>query len=570
MADEPWRTDPDAALEEAQRRMAAFDGGRLDFDGLALDRIPDGLAALNRLSNLDFDNTPVADLGPLSGLSGLRTLRLDTTLVADLGPLSGLSRLEELYLSNTRVADLGPLAGFSMLQTLYLSNTQVADLGPLSGLSVLRTLYLHRTRVADIGPLAGLSGLQVLWLRNNQVADLTPLAGLSVLRALYLSSTQVADLGPLAGLSGLETLMLEDTQVADLLPLKAITRLKEVAESDKQGAGLSFFGTPAADRDDVHRRLAALEPRQCAIQTIEFLNGRHGGPPEPWRPPLVLDPELFASQSSDGLRWGAKGDALRMEAAGAPDPEAEEQLENLRRRAQALIGACQGDDPRSQEILAEAKAVAEIVAGPLEQVAPRIGALWGLTITLADYLREDEEAAESFSNIRLTPEQRGALRRYNGVAVIFVRLFPEGLRLDSSRAASVGEGVDRATFDRLVNVVMRFHAVLEADGELLRKLIELAARQGVPAEKARSAARGSAHNLILVLSRIGMFGLKGLGLGVLADIGAEISDQMGLDEKAIAIGKEAAQEMRDLIGSASADMQVAVEEFLEMLESGGE
>ena len=67
-----------------------------------------------------------------------------------------------------------------------------------------------------------------------------------------------------------------------------------------------------------------------------------------------------------------------------------------------------------QQVLPESAERAPRLEAPLGTVAPRIGALWGLTITLADYLREDEEAAESFSNIRLTPEQRGALRRLAG------------------------------------------------------------------------------------------------------------------------------------------------------------
>ncbi len=128
-----------AAVAEIERVRAA---GRteLDFNELrfrALTRLPPEIAKFETLQRLDLDNTQVADITPLAGLTALQALGLGSTQVADITPLAGLTALQALGLDGTQVADITPLAGLTALQMLELENTPLADLRALRDLAEL-------------------------------------------------------------------------------------------------------------------------------------------------------------------------------------------------------------------------------------------------------------------------------------------------------------------------------------------------------------------------------------------------------------------------------------------------
>jgi internalin A len=227
----------------------------------ALDRLPEGIAGLSRLTQLSLSGTQVGDLSPLAWLTGLTGLSLDSTKVDDLYPVAGLTGLTRLSLSGTQVSDFSPLAGLTGLTGLSSNRTQVSDLSALAGLTGLTMLSLGDTQVSDLSPLAGLTGLTQLWLSGTQVGDLSPLAGLTGLTQLWLNGTQVSDLSPLMQLKGLTVLRLSQTQVSDsnTFSLTALTGLTELWLSHTQVSDLSFladlteirelllYGIPATD-----------------------------------------------------------------------------------------------------------------------------------------------------------------------------------------------------------------------------------------------------------------------------------------------------------------------------------
>jgi internalin A len=219
-----------AAFEEARRRIAAWSPGeRLRLSRIqALDRLPDEIAELHELRELEISFTQIADLAPLQGLADLQSLDCSGTQVADLAPLQGLANLQILECSFTRVADLTPLQGLANLQILACWGTQVADLSPLHGLANLQTLACLGTRVANLAPLRGLANLRSLDCSDTQVADLAPLQGLANLRSLTCGGTQVDDLAPLRGLANLQSLACNSTSVADLAPLQDLPSLRQL------------------------------------------------------------------------------------------------------------------------------------------------------------------------------------------------------------------------------------------------------------------------------------------------------------------------------------------------------
>ncbi len=102
--------------------------------------------------------------------------------------------MQWLRLDNTQVADVTAIAGLSELKMLWLDGSQVTNIHPIADLTALMSLWLSNTNVADITPVERFAKLQSLGLGELQIGDIMPLAGLEALQALDLSGTQVADL----------------------------------------------------------------------------------------------------------------------------------------------------------------------------------------------------------------------------------------------------------------------------------------------------------------------------------------------------------------------------------------
>ncbi|MCV6593809.1 MAG: hypothetical protein OIF48_12710 [Silicimonas sp.] len=150
-----WTATPgnEADFEEARARILAAkeSGARLlrlrDLDGLGA--LPEELADLDTLVQLDLSGTVISDLAPVSGLTSLRILTLRDTLVEDLSPLEDLENLDILDLGGSWVRDLTPLAGLPKLGSLDIGRTWVASLAPLSEIEKLDWVNLAGAQASD-------------------------------------------------------------------------------------------------------------------------------------------------------------------------------------------------------------------------------------------------------------------------------------------------------------------------------------------------------------------------------------------------------------------------------------
>jgi internalin A len=211
----PTMSDP-KDLAEARRRIAQEaeeKTGALNLSRLKLTELPPEISALTHLKVLQFWDTQVNDLTPLSSLTALQHLECDETQVSDLTPLSSLTALQHLNCSGKQVRDLTPLSSLTALQHLACSGTQLNDLTPLSSLTALQHLECRFTEVSDLTPLSSLTALQHLDCRYTQVSDLTPLSSLSALEVLHCHSTGVKDLKPLVGLDRLRSLSFDSCKL---------------------------------------------------------------------------------------------------------------------------------------------------------------------------------------------------------------------------------------------------------------------------------------------------------------------------------------------------------------------
>lgn len=112
-----------------------------------LDRL--GIDTFEGISQIELQDTNVADIGFLTSLSSLDNLFLDRTAVDDLTPLASLHSLRFLSLDFTNVMSLEPLRDLDNLETLSISDTNIDDLSPLYGLAKLKTLYAQRTHARE-------------------------------------------------------------------------------------------------------------------------------------------------------------------------------------------------------------------------------------------------------------------------------------------------------------------------------------------------------------------------------------------------------------------------------------
>jgi internalin A len=171
------------------------------------------------LRDLDFSNTQLFDLGPLSTLSTLRHLNLGYTKIRGIEDLKGLTQLEFLDLEETVVEDLSPLRELINLRHLQLRHTNIMDITALTNCRQLKTLDLYDTKIRDIRPLRGHTELTTLTISYTDIADIDVVSTLTGLDTLNASNCDMTDFSPISKLTKLETLDLSDTFIEDLSQL---------------------------------------------------------------------------------------------------------------------------------------------------------------------------------------------------------------------------------------------------------------------------------------------------------------------------------------------------------------
>jgi len=173
-----------------------------------------------KTTRLEFHNENISDISPLAVFQNLEYLNLNQTKVANLQPLRGLTNLRRLYLLAAPVREL-PFERLQQLDDLSLGSTTVPGIVALRELPALRKLHLPHTGITDFGNLSSLTSLEVLNLRGTKIKDLRPLSALKELRTLILANTDATDVRPLAECSKLENLRLDRTRVQELTPLSS-------------------------------------------------------------------------------------------------------------------------------------------------------------------------------------------------------------------------------------------------------------------------------------------------------------------------------------------------------------
>ena len=120
----------------------------------------------------------------------LGTTRTDDQKITDVE----LEKLTDLNLDNSNITDLTGIEAAKNLQNLSLNHNSISNLRPLSGLTSLKTLSLNGNKITDPSPLARLTSLKTLSLNENAIADISSITGSSALPSithLYMEDQRI-------------------------------------------------------------------------------------------------------------------------------------------------------------------------------------------------------------------------------------------------------------------------------------------------------------------------------------------------------------------------------------------
>lgn len=120
--------------------------------------LPDEIAALSHLEQIDLRGTTIGKIEAIKGMSSICVLDVACTNVTDLDTIATLTNLEWLSIAETSVDDILPLVGLRKLSALSVRKTRVRDLRPLLELRGLSldpepAIWFHGTPATANDPL---------------------------------------------------------------------------------------------------------------------------------------------------------------------------------------------------------------------------------------------------------------------------------------------------------------------------------------------------------------------------------------------------------------------------------
>jgi internalin A len=229
-------------IEQASRSNAA----EIDLAGLGLDAIPEQIATLAHLDDLDASNNKITQIPDfITRLTHLSQISLDNNLI-------------------TKIPD--SLATLKELNVLSLSDNQIPAIpDSLAEASSLRFLALDGNQLAQIPDWLGQRlSLEYLFLYGNQISAIPDsLANAVSLKTLYLSGNRITTIpDSLGALINLTKLALDDNRITTLP--RSFGRLRSLEELDFGGNDIIVI----PDFIQEHDNLRKLAFRENSISTL--------------------------------------------------------------------------------------------------------------------------------------------------------------------------------------------------------------------------------------------------------------------------------------------------------------
>lgn len=213
--------------------------------------------------------------------------------------------------------------------------------------------------------------------------------------------------------------------------------------------------------------------------------------------------------------------------------------------------------------------LSEWLAMPPEQMAKRVGVAWELSVTVGRFIDLDKRLSTDSDSphLRLDADVRLSLEDVNGSVGTLLREFPTGAAMDDRHrewnASQEAIEVARAIF---INV--------EKTNLLIAEYLPLIARALKSDDLESVQGRKSAGWGVGTVKRIGLASIiaastvtGGLVGGATGEVGAEITRQTQLSDKAAKLVLKSKDDLIEMSKDAPADIRNAVEDFIKRIEN---
>lgn len=220
------------------------------------------LKSFDKLEYLDVSGTAVSDLDITSEdhLSELVYLDFGGTPTEDISPIAECVNLEAIHGNNTGVADLSPLSGLTRLAVMEFDHCQLTLIDNTFSLESVVDVSLEGNQLAEIEFIRNCPKVESLNIAWNQINDLTPLEErVQYLKALNISHNPVDadELKKLKLSVSMQELLLDGIPMTELIDISNMARLKYLSAS---GCGM--------------QSISSLESFQGKLEIVSLSNNR--------------------------------------------------------------------------------------------------------------------------------------------------------------------------------------------------------------------------------------------------------------------------------------------------------
>ncbi|WP_425392933.1 leucine-rich repeat domain-containing protein [Ekhidna sp.] len=141
---------------------------------------------------VSVSNTQIQSLEPLGPFINLKEVDFNQTLITDLSPLSQHTDLTSITCTNGPLKMLEGIKGLKNLKQLNISNTAVDDIRPIENMKSIEWLDCSGTSIKNFKGIDELKNLKYLNVSNTRVWKLLRIYGLTKLEKLICYNTRLS------------------------------------------------------------------------------------------------------------------------------------------------------------------------------------------------------------------------------------------------------------------------------------------------------------------------------------------------------------------------------------------
>ncbi len=146
--------------------------GKIKFDELSLNKLPDELIELPDLKEISFSINQIQEIEILKKLTKLETISAMFNKISNLTPIQGLISLRELNFYNNTISDISILNKLENLFLIQFSKNKLTNIPNLENLKKLRIIFLAENKISEATFLNSIPSIFIASLNNNRISEI--------------------------------------------------------------------------------------------------------------------------------------------------------------------------------------------------------------------------------------------------------------------------------------------------------------------------------------------------------------------------------------------------------------